>query len=130
MNTWEFRNLHSEDSMAVQPKVRSRPLVSATMMCDQLRALEQAAAVAQHCEAICKDMVATAYCRAGMLCDLVTASHGAQDHAESVNAAFLSILQTVEFATDELYRYEAGTSFETLFFFPLVYLNPCVCLSF
>jgi hypothetical protein len=75
------------------------------MMCAQLRALEQAAATAEHCEAICKDMVATAYCRAGMLCDLVASVHRAQEHAESVNAAFLSIMQTVEFATDELYRY-------------------------
>lgn len=86
------------------PQVKVHPIIAANMVCSQLRALEQAAASAEHCEAICRDMVATAYCRAGMLCDLVASVHRAQEHADSVNAAFLSILQTVEGATDELYR--------------------------
>ena len=86
------------------PHVRVHPLVAANMMCSQFRTLQQAAATAQHCEAICNDMVATVVCRSGMLCDLVVSVHRAREHADSVNAALLSVVQTLECATDELYR--------------------------
>lgn len=103
-----FRSTLSDGDMAVAqqeiPQVKVSPLVAATLLCSQLRALQQASVSAEHCEAICKDMVATTFCRAGMLCDLVVAVHRVQEHADSVNAAFLSILQTVDCATDELYR--------------------------
>ena len=105
-----YRKSSTDNVMAHQlveiPQVKVHPLVAANMMCSQFRALQQAAATAQHCEAICNDMIATAFCRAGMLCDLVASVHRAREHSESVNAALLSVLQTLECATDELYRCE------------------------
>jgi hypothetical protein len=131
MQGWYCREASSGDSMAVAqpeaPQVTVHPLVAATMMCSQLRALEQAANCVEHCEAICKDMVATAYCRAGMLCDLVASVHRAQEHAASVNAALIAILQTAESATDELYR--CGTNnfpVEELDIFLRLYQGSCL----
>lgn len=58
------------------PKRSLDPVVTATHLCTALVTLEQAAAAAGFCEAVCQDMVATVSCRGRQLLSMLIALEG------------------------------------------------------
>ena len=50
----------------------TQPFNAASHLSEALKALHHASEVAEFCESICKDMIATACSRAPILCDLLT----------------------------------------------------------
>ena len=98
----------------------TQPFNAASHLSEALKALHHASEVAEFCESICKDMIATACSRAPILCVLLTLGDlYPQDHQQlnrALHASLKLALEAVETTSHSIYAYMRGNTVTRLMY--------------